>query len=134
MIWKTVAPTAAASLKQNGSKPKDMVCKQRFNRILCITRGSYEPAPLLPQEEVTKEEPEMTGRRPLSNARKVALTVLSSLIPGFGQLAGVIIAIVFMNDEDDEDRKSFGTALMVSSIAVFIVVCVIYALMWMMVT
>ncbi|MCX7841600.1 MAG: zinc ribbon domain-containing protein [Clostridia bacterium] len=55
----------------------------------------------------------------LSNGKKVFLTALSTIIPGFGQLAGLIAAIVFLNSDEDEDRKSFGQALMVSSLIVF---------------
>lgn len=59
-------------------------------------------------------------RNPLSNGMKVFLTILFTVIPGFGQLAGIITAIVFMNAEGDSDRKSFGVALMVASLIMFI--------------
>jgi hypothetical protein len=44
-------------------------------------------------------------------------------VPGLGQLAGIIIGILFMNREDDPDRKSFGAALMVASLVFFILSC-----------
>lgn len=56
----------------------------------------------------------------LTNARKVFITTGCNFIPGIGQLVGVIIAIVFMNNEDDTDKRSFGVALLVSSIVVFV--------------
>jgi hypothetical protein len=60
---------------------------------------------------------------PLSNGIKVFLTVISTIIPGLGQLAGIIMAIVFMNSGDDPDRKSFGVALLISSLIFFILSC-----------
>ncbi|AEV68868.1 zinc ribbon domain-containing protein [Acetivibrio clariflavus] len=57
----------------------------------------------------------------LSNAMKVFLTSVSNAIPGLGQLVGVITAIVFMNSEGDTDKRSFGVALMVNSIIVFVI-------------
>lgn len=69
--------------------------------------------------------------KPLSNGMKVFLTALSAVIPGIGQLAGIIIAIVFMNTEDDADRKSFGVALLIASLVVFIFSCM-YCLIMVM--
>lgn len=63
-------------------------------------------------------------RSPLSNGMKVFLTVLFTLIPGIGQLAGIITAIVFMNTEGDSDRKSFGVALLVASLIMFVFACI----------
>ncbi|HEY9062330.1 MAG TPA: hypothetical protein VIO64_17800 [Pseudobacteroides sp.] len=59
--------------------------------------------------------------KPLSNKTKVFLTALSSFLPWVGQLTGIIAAIVYMNSEDDEDRRSFGRALLVSSLVVFLI-------------
>jgi len=64
------------------------------------------------------------GRTPLSNGMKVFLTVLFTLLPGIGQLAGIITAIVFMGSEGDSDRKSFGAALLVSNVILFILSCI----------
>ncbi len=63
-------------------------------------------------------------RSPLSNGMKVFLTVICTIIPGIGQLAGIITAIVFMNSEDDSDRKSFGVALLVASLIMFVFACI----------
>ncbi|HOJ10173.1 MAG TPA: hypothetical protein PK733_06225 [Clostridiales bacterium] len=76
------------------------------------TKNSYEdnkPAPV----------PEYQ----LSNGMKVFLTVIASIIPGLGQVIGIIIAIVFMNSEEDPDRRSFGVALLVSSVIIFVFAC-----------
>lgn len=62
--------------------------------------------------------------KPLSNGMKVFLTVLFTILPGIGQLAGIITAIVFMNNEGDSDRKSFGVALLVSSLVMFVLACI----------
>lgn len=61
---------------------------------------------------------------PLSNGLKVFLTAIFILIPGIGQLAGIITAIVFMNSEGDSDRKSFGVALLVLSLILFVFACI----------
>lgn len=60
----------------------------------------------------------------ISNAMKVFITSICSLIPGIGQLVGVIIAIVFMNTEGDTDKRSFGLALLVNSIIIFVIMCI----------
>ena len=63
-------------------------------------------------------------RKPISNGMKVFLTILFTVIPGIGQLAGLITAIVFMNAEDDADRKSFGVALLIATIIMFVLSCI----------
>jgi len=62
-----------------------------------------------------------TYRKPLGNGMKVFLTSLCITIPGFGQLIGIIMSIIFMSREDDEDRKSFGVALLIASIIFFLI-------------
>lgn len=63
-------------------------------------------------------------KEPLSNGMKVFLTVLFTVLPGIGQLAGIIAAIVFMNSDGDRDRKSFGVALLVASLVMFVISCI----------
>jgi hypothetical protein len=65
-----------------------------------------------------------SGKAPLSNGLKVFLTVLFTILPGIGQLAGIITAIVFMSAEGDNDRKSFGVALLVASLVMFLLTCI----------
>ncbi len=67
---------------------------------------------------------EERGKGPLSNGLKVFLTILFTVIPGIGQLAGIITAIVFMNADDDADRKSFGVALLVACVVMFVLSCI----------
>lgn len=58
----------------------------------------------------------------LSNGLKVFLTILFTVIPGIGQIAGIITAIIFMGSTD-QDRKSFGVAILVASLIMFVVSC-----------
>lgn len=64
----------------------------------------------------------------LSNRFKVFLSVFSSMIPGVGQIIGIISAIIFLSNEQDEDRKSFGKALLTASLVTFVVWCMCYML------
>ena len=82
----------------------------------------------LPAAMQTAPATPSTGRRNkfLSNGIKVCLTVISTIVPGLGQLAGIIIAIVLINDEGDADRRSFGSALLVASLCFF----VIWLILW----
>ncbi|HOQ16218.1 MAG TPA: hypothetical protein PLC16_00315 [Defluviitaleaceae bacterium] len=56
---------------------------------------------------------------PLNNWVKVILSFVSSWIP----LVGIIAGIIFMVKED-QDRKSFGQALLTMSIVVFVLCCI----------
>lgn len=70
-----------------------------------------------------------SDKKQLSNAIKVFITVIACVIPGFGQLLGIIFAVVFMSDELDSDRRSFGKALMVACLVIFAffaVCCILY--------
>ncbi len=64
---------------------------------------------------------------PLGNGMKVFLTVLTSVVPGIGQITGLIVAIVLMNSEGTkygEDKRSFGLALLIASLVMFILSCI----------
>jgi len=67
-------------------------------------------------------EPIYTDGR-LGNGIKVLLTIISVIIPGFGQLAGIITAVTLINHECDRDRKSFGVALLAASLFFFVLYC-----------
>ena len=77
----------------------------------------YEKYKNFTGSEVKEREYETS---PLSNGLKVFLTVISTVIPGFGQLIGIITAIVFMNSEDSSDRRSFGISLLIASSIMFV--------------
>lgn len=55
----------------------------------------------------------------MGNGQKVFLSVICSIIPGLGQLLCLILSIIFMNNEENEDTRSFGKALFVASIVMF---------------
>lgn len=59
----------------------------------------------------------------LSNGFKVFITMVS-VIPLIGQLVGIIMAIIYMNNEGDTDKKSFGKALLIGTLVIFLVLCI----------
>jgi hypothetical protein len=63
------------------------------------------------------------SKAPMGNGMKVFLTMVFTLLPGIGQLAGIITAIVLMSSNDDSDRRSFGSALLVANIVMFVLSC-----------
>lgn len=63
------------------------------------------------------------SRNPLTNELKVLLTSITVVLPGLGQIIGIICAIIFMNAVDDQDRQSFGKALLVTALIMFVLVC-----------
>ncbi|HPD01496.1 MAG TPA: hypothetical protein PLA01_09140 [Acetivibrio sp.] len=65
----------------------------------------------------------------MGNGVKVFLVTLSNLLPGIGQLIGVIAGIVFMNAEEDKDKKSFGRAILISSMVVFLIMMILFGLL-----
>ena len=76
------------------------------------------------QNDASQNNNKNYSYNPLSNGMKVFLTVLFTIIPGVGQLAGIITAILFMNAEGDSDRKSFGVAILVASLIMFVLSCI----------
>ncbi len=64
----------------------------------------------------------------LSNWTKVMLTALVVLIPGMGQIVGLIFGLVFIANDRDADRRSYGAALITVSVIAFI----ISAIFWFM--
>lgn len=56
----------------------------------------------------------------MSNWTKVILSVLAAIIPGIGQLMGIIVGLVFVADDINSDKRSFGAALLTISLIVFI--------------
>jgi len=109
--------------------------ENEVNFILVANSGDEEESKTVEQKnehvsEMVEQKPvkvhtcSSTGKQirksRLSNGMKVFLTIISIIIPGLGQLAGIIISILFMNDENDEDRRSFGIALLVASLVFFV--------------
>lgn len=58
----------------------------------------------------------------MSNWRKVLLSIWVAVIPGIGPLMGMIIGSVLMTGQD-EDRKSFGQALLGVSVFFLLLLC-----------
>lgn len=71
---------------------------------------------------VIKEEPKTKN---ISNRKKVFLTIICSIIPGLGQLFCLILSLSYINTEDNEDIKSFGQALFVAALVMFVFSCII---------
>lgn len=86
-------------------------------------RETYHVDPL--PKPMVHNTPSYAGleRKGLGNGFKVFLTIIAATVPGLGQIIGVIFAIIFMNDESDADRRSFGAALLVASLAIFVLMC-----------
>jgi len=61
------------------------------------------------------------GNNFISNWTKVILSALSVLIPGIGQIIGIIIGLVFVSDDINSDKRSFGAALLTVSVVAFII-------------
>jgi len=91
----------------------------------------YDPGTGADRQYHTGWQPEhqqgmMQGGRPapLSNGLKVFLTLLFAMVPAVGQIAGIITAIVFMSSDYGSDRRSFGSALLVANLALFVLSCI----------
>jgi predicted small integral membrane protein len=61
----------------------------------------------------------------LSNSMKVFLIVLYTLIPCIGQIAGVIHGITMFNS-GKADKRSFGKALIIAMVIVFLIMSVLF--------
>ena len=82
-----------------------------------------EETPYLSENKIgTNQNLVEVNRQPLSNWIKVTLSILVPALPGIGALIGIIAAIIFMTKED-EDRKTFGYALLTYSVIFFILIC-----------
>jgi hypothetical protein len=77
--------------------------------------GRSERLHSIPHQRVGKD---------LGNGIKVFLTAVASVVPGVGQLIGVIAALIYMNAEEDADRNSFGRALLAASLIMFVLTCI----------
>ena len=73
------------------------------------------------RESINREDKKVSeSAKSLSNRKKVFMSIICAVIPGFGQIIGAIAGLAFMNYENDPDRKSFGLALLVASLIMFI--------------
>ena len=63
----------------------------------------------------------------ISNWTKGVLTFLTVLIPGIGQIIGLIAGLVFLSDEA-KDKRSFGSVLIAISIITFSILAFLWFL------
>ncbi len=84
--------------------------------------------------EVTSVEREMLlgnlnyiNSKAISNWTKGVLTFLTVLIPGIGQIIGLIAGLVFLSDEA-KDKRSFGSVLIAISIITFSILAFLWFL------
>ena len=63
---------------------------------------------------------ESSSDKNLGNGLKVFLTIFCTVIPGLGQLVGVIIGAIFLAS-DDADKRSFGRAILIASLIFFLI-------------
>ncbi|WHH59110.1 hypothetical protein [Petroclostridium sp. X23] len=78
-----------------------------------INEATYEVAGYIPPEQ---------HREHLSNGFKVFITMVAT-IPLIGQLAGIIMGIIYMNSEGNPDKKSFGRALLTGTLIITVLTC-----------
>ena len=62
----------------------------------------------------------------ISNWTKVILSALAVIIPGIGQIIGIILGLVFVSDDSNADKRSYGAALITVSVVVFIISAVFW--------
>ncbi len=62
----------------------------------------------------------------MSNWAKVIISALAVIIPGIGQIVGIILGLVFVSSDNNADKRSYGAALITVSVVVFI----LSALFW----
>ncbi|MGE5330027.1 MAG: hypothetical protein ACM3KR_11060 [Deltaproteobacteria bacterium] len=105
--------------------------KQAISEEAIENRGEKEQAAVGESGDSLTIGYNQNSQKPLSNAKKVLITALSCVIPGFGQMLGIIAAIIFMSDEEDADRRSFGKSLLVASLVIFALIsicCLLYGM------
>lgn len=68
----------------------------------------------------------------ISNWTKVILSTLTVIIPGIGQIIGIILGLVFVADDSNADKRSFGAALITVSVVVFIISSVFWFILALM--
>jgi hypothetical protein len=127
-------------------KPKCRYCGETLDRFSrrCSHCGSlqprYKPAAKKNKPVVLREDIEgdgfillgdSTGTRknrrdkvtPIGNGEKVLLSIICAILPGVGQIAGVIASLIFMYSEH-ADSRSFGRALFAASVVMFVLSCI----------
>lgn len=64
----------------------------------------------------------------MSNWTKVFLCALSVIIPGIGQIIGIISGLVLVSNDSDPDKRTYGAALLTVSLIVFVIMLIFWFL------
>ncbi len=70
-----------------------------------------------------------SGKSLMSNWSKTFLCTLSVIVPGIGQVTGLIAGLVLVANDCDSDRRSFGAALLTVSLIVFVIQLIFWFLL-----
>jgi len=121
--------TIKSSIEANEEVSKAQTSEEKYNDIQKASNvvNSITSSPLNNYNYSMQENKRKIN--PIGNGMKVFLTALSCVVPMIGQIAGIIIAIVFMNVKGDEDRKSFGVALLIVSIIMFVLTFIAFIIL-----
>jgi hypothetical protein len=66
------------------------------------------------------------GNAPMSNWTKVFLTALAVILPGIGQIIGIIAGLVFVSNDTNSDKRTFGAALLTVSLIAFVLMAIFW--------
>lgn len=81
-----------------------------------MIRGSRISHIEVQKEETTEET--TTVPEKISNGTKVFLTAFVCIVPGLGQIIGFLVSAFLLSNAIDDDSKSFGRALLVTTMFV----------------
>ncbi|MBC7765142.1 MAG: hypothetical protein H7Y41_01560 [Hyphomonadaceae bacterium] len=111
---------------QNNIKDEMKKCPFCGSTVALIRSSFYDQSAPLPQVEHLLNQTDtpiaFTQASPyLANGVKVFVSIIAT-IPFIGQIVAIICAIVWMNAKD-QDRKSFGSALLSAGLILFFLTC-----------
>jgi hypothetical protein len=67
-----------------------------------------------------------TTTKQINNWAKVILTSVACILPGIGQIIGIILGLIFLSSDTNSDKRSFGAALLTISIIAFVIMSVFW--------
>ncbi|MGE4282719.1 MAG: hypothetical protein AB7G87_03270 [Clostridia bacterium] len=98
-------------------------CGEQIDKVAskCVFCGStVTPEKSVAAVEANNTDEEnisQTYTQNVSNEFKVFITMIAT-IPFIGHLIGIILGIVYMNSEDNPDKKSFGISLLTGTLII----------------
>lgn len=108
----------------NESQPKNInVGQQAYNGGTNQSELSYNQITNLERQMLLNYNTPLNIKA-LSNWTKVMLTAVAVLIPGLGQIIGIILGLMFVANDRDADRRSYGAALITVSVIAFILAAI----------